>query len=236
MIKLKRRKILSLTDRKIKKTIDDDIDSHSNVPQCLIIHKELREYIPQLVKLCNLRSKLFYEHRFLTGTDEVKFAKLILGRNQDFFEGIILSIWHNNPQAVYPLIRALLEDLFLLKYVDKYPDYIKKYMNFPVNTETKLRIFKKECSDQDLKSLYKKLCIVSHPNPDAIRHNLHQVYSKDGKQINGESAILIDGVLYDEFYTDIVKDLIRIYSEEITIIDKIFVQNLKNNIENMIKK
>lgn len=209
----------------------DSENYHSNLPKVLTKYKELKEYIPRLLVVCNDRYKLYYENGFLTATDETVFAKLILGRNQDFFEGIILSIWHNNAQAVYPLMRALLEDLFLLKYVDKYPDYIKKYLNFPVNTETKLRIFRKECSDQDLKILYNKLCIVSHPNPDAIKHNLYQVYTENGTPIDGQGAIMLGGQPYEGFYLDIVKDLIRIYQEETIIIQRIFIQNLKINIE-----
>jgi hypothetical protein len=218
-----------LETRKTKKFIENEIDYHTNLPKILIRYKKLEEYIPTLTELCNIQNKLINEYEFLTATDEIVFAKLVLSRNQDFFEGIILSMWNNNTQAIYPLMRALVEDLFLLKYVDKNPNYIKEYVNSPTNTRTDIGKFKNQCPDKDLIDYYGKLCNVAHPNPDAIKHNLYDLYTKDGRQQTGESVIRI-GEPYDEFYRDIVKALIRIYSEEITIIDELHMQNFKNNI------
>lgn len=197
-------------------------DYHANLPELLADHEPLREYLPKLIDLCNQKSDLYFNCDNITGTDEIVFAKLIFGRDQDFFEGIILCLWRNNVHAVFPLMRALVEDLFLLKYVEIFPAYIKEYLNSPVNTETKLALFKSKNQDKKLKDFYAALCNKSHPNPDAIRFNLYPG-PVDNPEI--EKAILIENP-FSNFHVETVQALTWIYSEQIRIVKKFYQENM----------
>jgi len=180
----------------------------------------------------NLKSDLYFNCDNITGTDEIIFAKFIFGRDQDFFEGIILCLWRNNIHAVFPLLRALVEDLFLLKYVETNPVYIKEYLNSPINTETKIALFKSKIQDKKLKEFYTVLCNKSHPNPDAIRFNLYPV-SFNNQKI--EKAILIQNP-FSNFHVETIQALTWIYSEQIRIVKNFYQENIDMNTnKNMVK-
>lgn len=187
---------------------------HTNLPELLKIHKELQQYVPKLKELCDYKNKLIFEDKFVTGTNEVQFAKLMLGRNQDFFEGVLFSLWHNNVHGVFPLMRALVEDLFLLKYVDKNPEYIQKFMDTEVvDKDKRLGFLKSQCSDEDLKKYYGYLCNMTHPNPVALKYHLLRPYTLDGKPVDSEERVIVVRPTCNEFYVETVKASIRIYSE-----------------------
>jgi hypothetical protein len=209
---------------------------HTNLPELLGTHKELRQYVPKLKELCEYKNRLIFENRYITVTKEIQFAKLILGRNQDFFEAILFSLWHNTVHAVFPLMRALVEDLFLLKYVDKHPEYINKFLDTEViDRDKRLSFLKGQCHDDELKKYCGFLCNMAHPNPVALKDHLLRPYTFDGKPIETEKRFIVVRSTCDEFYVQSVKALMRIYSEEIAIIDKIFVRNFITNIEETTK-
>jgi len=204
---------------------------HANLPELLSVHKELRQYIPKLKELCDYKNKLIFENESITATKEIQFAILLSGRNQDFFEAVLFSLWHNNVHSVFPLMRALVEDLFLLKYVDKYPDYIHKFMDTNVvDREKRLGFLKSQCHDKELKNYYGFLCNMTHPNPIALKYHLLRPYTLEGKPINSEERAIVFSPTCNEDYINTVKSLITIYSEEIGIIDKIYVRNINANI------
>jgi len=210
---------------------------HSNLPEVLKVHKELRPYVPKLKELCDYKNKLIFENKFVTATDEIQFGILMLSRNQDFFEGVLFALWHNNVHVVFPLMRVLVEDLFLLKYIDKNPEYIAKFMDIEQKDKKKdLGFLKSQSDDEDLKKYYGKLCDMTHPNPIALKYHLLTPYALDGTPIDSKERAIVIRPTCDELYTDTVKAMIRIYSEEIGIIDKIFMRNLMENIEGTKKK
>ena len=198
---------------------------HTNLPELIKIHKELRKYAPKLVELCELKNKLIFDVENIVGTKEIKFSILMLCRNQDFFEGILFSLWHNNVHAVFPLMRALLDDLFLLKYVDKNPEYITQFMDMKKEVDRKKRsiFLRQQSDDKVLKGYFKWLSDRTHPNPVSLKYHLYDVKSTNGEI---ESAILIRPTC-DESYAQAIEALIRIYSEELAIIRRIYLRNIK---------
>ena len=217
----------SLEDYKIKRWTNQMIYYHSNIPKLLERHKELKQYVPRLVELSNFKNKLLYDFKERKGTPEIQFAILMLRRNQDFFEGIILSLWHNNPSAVFPIIRSLVEDLFLLKYVDIDPDYITKYMEIKdlIDKEKQLGFLKKKCLDKQMKKYYAYLCNNAHPNPVALKFYLYPEATPSGEiKEHGTSAILLTPFC-NEFYLNTVKSLNKICSDELDIINRIYIRN-----------
>ncbi len=220
-----------LDNYKMKRWSKIKIDHHSNIPKMINRHKDLKKYSNELVRVSKIKNKLIYDttyYKNIIGSKETQFSILMLRRNQDFFEGIIFSLWHNNPCAIFPIMRALVEDLFLLKYVEKNPDYITKYMEIkdPVDKQKQLSFLKNKCSDKQLKKYYAYLCNHTHPNPVAIKFYLLQEVTPDGKDIeNGESTILLTPTC-NKFYINSTEALIRICNEELIIINKIILRNI----------
>lgn len=199
---------------------------HTHLPELLKRHKELKKYVPKLVELSRLKNRLIYEKN-IKGTEEIQFALLMLRRNQDLFEAIIFSLWNNNVHAIFPLMRALVDDLFLLKYVDKHPEYIAEFMDLKkdVDRSKKSSYLRSQSKDILMRKYYDWLSDRTHPNPISLKYHLFKPVSVNGSKSDEIKSAILIAPSCDEFYLQSVEALIRICFEELNIIQKIYLRN-----------
>lgn len=181
--------------------------------------KKLKHYFPKLSEVGEDHYKLFFEN--LDKVDvEHRFGRLIAQRQNDLFQSILLLLGYNYCITAIPLMRALCDTLFLLKYVEIHPEYIKRFMD---KQEGGVRIYqiKQEISDQNLIDYYNFLSRLMHSNSESIKLNYYP--SKNKKK----ALITLQPAKNDELIESHIFSLIGILIESQKIINDIYSKSWK---------
>ena len=193
-------------------------------PKRLSCHAYLKNYVPPLLELNKTEIKLFYDYPE-KGDIEHIFARLVLLRLHDFTESAVNAIAFENYHSIFPLMRGLCDVLYLLKFVEKKPAYIKKFMDKTRERSIDIWDLKKEVDDKRLNTYYAYLSNMHHANRISLKLTYYKL-KIDGKQ---EEAITIRPIDSDKLCVSAVENLTYIYSESLKIIQNIISKKWKKN-------
>lgn len=162
-----------IEQHKIKSAIKYTKNYRYGFPKRMYKHKELRKYIPDLLNLNKWENDIMFGYSDKSDIEH-QFARLMTIRIHDFAEGITTMIGCDCFHSIFPLMRALCESVLLLIYVNKHPEYIKKFMR-KKERGINVRDIKKIITDKQLIDYYNYLSKIHHSNPISIKLTYYKV-------------------------------------------------------------
>lgn len=190
-------------------------------PYRLRRYKKFEKYVPDLIALSKLDSELLLENE--TKVDiEHQFACLMILRIHDFVESIINLIAFDCYHSIYPIMRGLVESIFLLMYTKEHPEYIKRFMNKTKDRGINVPDLKKEVDNKKLNDYYNYLSKMHHANPIALKLTYYEL-----SHPKGDIAISLKPHDYEKRYEGIIESLTSLYSLGIFYIRDIYLKDWK---------
>lgn len=190
-------------------------------PNLLKKYKNFEKYIPDLQALCEWDNDLFFGYKD-KGDIEHQFGKLMLLRIHDYAESIVKLIFFESDHSIYPVMRALVESIYLLQYVDKHPKYIKRFMNKTKERGINFIEMKRDVGNKQLAGYYDFLSKMHHPNPIAIKLTYYKL-----KVPKGDIVISTKPHDYEARYIAMIESLLSLYFLGIFYINDIFSKDWK---------
>lgn len=191
-------------------------------PRRMSKYEELRKYIPDLLFLNEWENELYFGYEDKADIEH-QFARLMILRIHDFSECITTMIGCDCFHALFPCMRALCESVMLLKYVEKHPEYIKKFMR-KTGRGINVPDIKKEIDDAKLLQYYGYLSNMHHSNPMALKFTLYKMESPDEGEI-----ITIRPRDYLNKYEEFAISLTSLYFLGLRQIQKIMSKDWRKN-------
>ncbi len=200
-------------DHQLKKEINFEKSKYISMSKALNFDEQLRIYTPKLNKIAHELNDLFYEKPEKSDVRH-RFVEVTTLRLRDHFSAMILLVKYQQYQSALSILRAICELLFLLKYVQKEPDYIEKFME-KTGKGKEIKDFRKVVDDDILNLMYKELSNFLHPNPIGIKYCYYE--SPDSKHVL-ISQIPLD---YKRFEKEIFEPFIFLMDESTSILIEI---------------
>jgi hypothetical protein len=129
-------------------------------------------------------------------TSDLAFVLSSISRSRALHEAIVDQIRHDNPQAVFTLMRQFAETIALIRYTADYPGYfdtavlspreVKPGMMKHRSTQALINHMDARYSTQ-FKLVYGELCDISHFGAKAI-WNAHRIESEEERKSSWSSA------------------------------------------------
>lgn len=192
-------------------------------PNFMYKYKELRKYIKELKVLNEVENELYFNTENKSDIEHL-FARLMLLRIHDFASGVTILIGSDNVHGIFPVMRALCESVMLLMYVDKHPEYIKKFMKKKERGISTYQIIK-ECENEYIVQYYKYLSNMFHSNPVALKLSLYDIDEPEEGQI-----LLFRPVDYMKRYEEFAMSLYSLYFLALFYIKKIMNKDWKQEV------
>ncbi|MDD4126424.1 MAG: hypothetical protein PHV39_01900 [Methanomicrobium sp.] len=212
-----------LYERRVNHYIKNLKKSNENFSNLLLKDGALKKYIKDIKSVISIQNQIIYDSKD-KGNIEHQFAKLIALRQNELTKSVLLVINLNYTYCAIPLMRNLCDLLLLLKYVEKNPKYIKKFMRKNGRGINVWNI-KTEINDDKLKDYYGFLSYLMHSNPDSIKLNFFELPDK-------RNGIMINHSKIDSLKKDMILSLIALTSESNIIINNICSINWKISTSN----
>jgi hypothetical protein len=183
--------------------------------------KHLNPYYKYCTSLIDRHYNLYFGVLNKKNDIEHSFGMLALTRSKDYFLEVISSISKVRFHSSVSLLRSLTETLFLLKYMDKNPDTIIKFMRKQNPKFYNIVDIKKAVADKRLNEFYHQLALLDHANRIALKQTF---YTKDffSGAPSDTRAIISDMPLnYKEQQVSHVISALSLYKECLDLIEKI---------------
>lgn len=209
----------------INQTIKLRKNLNVNGPDLLKRDENLKKYIPLLKEIGKKQHELFFETLDKTDLEHL-FAKLVIQRQNEYYQSIILLVGFDFPITAIPIMRSLCDSLFLLEYVEKNPNYIKKFMETTRERGVNVKEIKSTIDDQPLIDYYDFLSGLMHSNPVGIKMNFHRFKDRKSAIISvlpAHSAELNESHIYS---------LIKILTDSQRIVNNIYETKWKSGLSN----
>lgn len=158
----------------------------------IIYLKDYHKYCKQLIEL---HHKLYFGKVYEKADLEHSFGMLSLIRTKDYFLGTISSILHSHYNSAISILRSFTENLFLLKYLQKKPEYISKFMRKENQKFYNIVELKKEVADSKLNEYYHFLCLLDHSNRIALKQTYYK--KEDFQDAPSDTVAVITDVPLD---------------------------------------
>lgn len=210
-----------LDQLKIKLTLAAQRSVNTQGPKILNRNKKLKKYVPDLIEIGDKQHKLLFESLDKTDIEHL-FAKLILKRQNEYFQAIILLVSLDYPDAALSIMRSLCDSLYLLKYTEIHPEYIKRFMDKTGEGGIRMHQIEKEIDDKKLIEYYDFLSNLMHSNPVGIKKDYY--CSPDKKT----AMISVFPIYSAELNESHIFSLIGILSESQRIIEEIYSKKWKS--------
>ncbi len=223
MIKLKKYFKKKFNDYNYKRMLKFEKRKRANFP-CRINRYSnthlAKKYIPLLRELAEWDNKIFFDSD-IKGSIEIHFARLMLQRVHDHVESIINLIMFENVHSIYPVMRALVECNYLLRYVQKKPKYMKRFMNKTKPRGINIFDLQKEVGNKKLDDYYGFLSNMHHANPVCIKMSYYKVDKNIDRYKKGDAIISFKPMDYIDKYDALLDSLLALYFLALSDIDNI---------------
>lgn len=176
-------------------------------------HPKLKPHIDEIKFLIDERDSILYSHLKSKINDEKWFAKLFIVRSKDIFEHILEGLIQYRYHSTLSLMRIQCEMLMFLKYVEKNPNYIRKFLK-KKHRGININQLKKEIPNKKLNMLYDKLSLFFHVNPAGIKYTLYE-------DIKGRKAFTTFPINHHEIAEELINISIDWQKQIIKILKKI---------------
>jgi len=134
--------------------------------------KELKKYSQSLKNISQELNELFYENSKKSSV-QLQFIQLSTLRIQDYYRSILIETFNQHYHSVALLVRALCESLYLLKYVEKNPDYLDTFMK-KEGRGKKISEMRNFVKDSQMDDFYDKMSEFIHPNPAGFKFTYYR--------------------------------------------------------------
>jgi hypothetical protein len=182
-------------------------------------NKDLKKYIPNFDKVGDQYYKLLYENEDKTDIEH-QFARLIVIKQTELYHSIMLLSFFEFSHAIIPLMRNFCDTVLFLKYVEKHPEYIKRFMSKNGKGISMYQI-KNEIADQELNDYYTYLSELMHTIPTSVKLTYYHLKETDEKMMS------LQPLNMKEFQYAYIKSLYNFMIESIRIIQKIYSKEWK---------
>jgi hypothetical protein len=175
--------------------------------------KKVKKFIPQFEHLGDRYYELLWENSDKVDIEH-QFARLMILKQTELYQGIMLLSFFEFSHAIIPLMRNFCDTVLFLKYVEIHPDYIKRFMQKQGQGVSMYQI-KNEIADEELKIYYSYLSELMHSNPTSIKLTYYCIGT-------GAKMMAHKPLNMDDFRYAYIRSLFNFMEESIRIIEIVY--------------